>query len=203
MSFSVGQQRENSMTMDFARLRAAVYNSAKRAFIEVHESHPSERFYAFALYTDDGVMGISPSANSEEGYQRMVGNYRAMFGETSPAELRYLRWATAEWAYEAAGQEHFHPVHSLLTAVDRYGPEEEDGFVAFKSQVLTTMVEALQDLDADGLFGSGEEREKVTLFISISDSGVAEQVEDESARKLNPESVYARFRARYQQLDQI
>ena len=61
-------------------------------------AHPHDVFYAFALYTDGSDMTVLPAANSEDGYQQKVTRR----GEMEPAELKYYRWATAEWASEAA-----------------------------------------------------------------------------------------------------
>ena len=59
------------------------------------------------------------------------------------------------------------------------------------------MTQALGDLDAAGFFGTGEKREAVALFCSISDSDDAERLENESAERLNPPTVYEKFRDRY------
>ena len=196
------------MSVDFQALRTATREAAEQAFAEVRGAHPDEHFYAFALYTDDGVMTVEPAANTEEGFRRKVGDGR----ETNPAQSNYYRWATAEWAYEAAGSEHFQAAYDLLNVPERYDGdgaeeaeeedpdeafEEDERFVAFKKQVIETMVEALSRLDSEGFFGSGGVREEVTLFVSISDSDAAQEVENDSARKLNPPAVYERFAARY------
>lgn len=60
------------------------------------------------------------------------------------------------------------------------------------------MIFALGELDAAGFFGSGSEREQVTLFVSISDSDESEAIEDASAQRLKPASVHERFARRHQ-----
>jgi hypothetical protein len=55
------------------------------------------------------------------------------------------------------------------------------------------MIRALADLDKEGFFGTGEARERVTLFCTISDSDDAPGLENESARRLNPAAVYEAF----------
>ena len=193
------------MSVDFTALRTAIRDAAERAFAGVRQSHPEERFYAFALYTDDGAMTVEPAANSEESFDRKAG------GEADPAMRSYYRWATGEWAYEAAGGGHFDAVYDLLNAPDRDGGdgeagpagdggpeefEEDEAFAAFKGHLIEAMTGALGDLDAVGFFGSGDERRKMALFVSISDSDEATQVENESARRLNPDPVYQQFLAR-------
>jgi hypothetical protein len=177
--------------IDFAKLRAEIRSAARASFTEVRDGHPDETFYAFALSTDDGVMSIGPGANSEEAFQRTAGSY----GYSDPADLAYLRWSTAEWAYEGAGGKHFRAVYDLLNGPSR--EDDEKDFAAFKVKVLAAMVEGLRDLDASGFFGSGDARGQITLFVALSDSDMSPDVEDDSAQKLNPAPVYARFAARY------
>ncbi len=177
------------MSFDPAPLNTSIRDAARAAFGELCRAHPNERFYAFALYTDDGWMTIVPAANSEEGLRRAVGD------DTDPADHRYYRWATAEWAYEAAGDEHFDAANALLKAPDsdeaQSGGHQEKG-----DALLASMTEGLRLLDAEGFFGRGTERETVTLFVSISDSDEAEEVETSSAQQLNPPAVAAAYAAR-------
>ena len=60
------------------------------------------------------------------------------------------------------------------------------------------MIAALRDLDGEGLFGNEDRREGVVVFVSISDAADARKVETESAHELNSQSVYRRFRSRYE-----
>jgi hypothetical protein len=176
----------------FNRLRTAIRAASEKAFIHVRESHPDETFYAFALNTDDSIMSAVACANSEEAYQRAVSRD----GYTDPDDLQYVRWSLGEWAYEGIPTEHSQTVHQLLNGTERDHVEESMGFVAFRDQVHTTLIEALHDLEAGHVFGIGDTRETITVFVSISDSDRAEQLENESARRLNPVSVYERFLAR-------
>jgi len=180
------------MGVNFNELRVLIRDGAKRAFTSVRDEHPDEQFYAFALYTDDGAMSLLPAANSEQRYQHAVENY----GFTDERELKYLRWSTAEWAYEAFGN-HFRAVDERFDPPDYDDPNDVAAFVAFQQQFHAAIVNALSDLDADGFFGTGDAREKVTVFVTISDSDEAERLERKSVRKLNPRPVYQRFIHRY------
>ncbi|MBN1287971.1 MAG: DUF4303 domain-containing protein [Anaerolineae bacterium] len=182
----------------FTTLRTAVRAASEKAFTQIRENHPDEEFYAFALNTDDSVLTAVECANSEEGFQRAVKR----FAYTDPADLSYLRWNVPEWAYESIATEFSPAVHQALNGAERSHIEESLGFVAFRERVHQTMIEALQDLEANHFFGTGNVREKITVFVSISDSDLAERLENVSAQKLNPVSVYERFLARYS-LDQF
>jgi hypothetical protein len=56
-----------------------------------------------------------------------------------------------------------------------------------------TMIQTLADLDGEGFFGRGAEREAITLMIWITDSSLAEEWWAKSVKSLNPAKVYKRF----------
>jgi hypothetical protein len=177
--------------VDFSLLRSEVKEAAQRAFETVRANHPDEQFYGFALYSDESAMTIVPAANSEEALES-----KAQKDGCLPVPS-WLRWGTGEWSYESEGAEHFNIATQMINGEDRYDEAEPEAFETFRNKVFATMVEALGDLDATGFFGTGTQREAVTLFCSISDSDEAEEFENESARQLNPVAVYEKFAAKY------
>lgn len=186
--------------LDVSALRQEIAQAARRAFLQVRAAHPDEAFYAFALYTDDDAMGVSPAANTEEAYQRRVERY-----QSDESYMQFLkehdiafnpfnyRWGTPEWAYEHDGQDQFQAVSERLDAVTGSGEMTLEEYEEFKGAVLAAMLLGLKDLDAEGTFGDGPERARITLFCSLSDSATAGWFEEESARRLNPPAVYDVF----------
>lgn len=55
---------------------------------------------------------------------------------------------------------------------------------------------ALEDLDAEGIFGRGVARNDLTVFVTITDSNDASRLERASAKRLNPPAVFERFTKR-------
>ena len=205
-------------SFDFDTLRVQIREAARLAFGALRAQHPDETFYAMALYTDDGAMTVCTSANSEEAFQRIL------LGDdfSDPASVAATRWFTAEWAYESVHSEHFDvpcerlrkhvltldddapaadaksfaaPARRLLAHVLKLG--KNDSFGVFRSKLHDTMVQALAELDQEGFFGTGSQRQALTLFCSISDSDEAEAFEDRSAKQLNPPAVFAAFEKRW------
>lgn len=74
---------------------------------------------------------------------------------------------------------------------------EHEDFPSFAKKVYTAMVAALELLDSEGFFGTGEERNQIVLFVSISDDDDAVRLENESGKALNPTFVYEEFLKRY------
>lgn len=74
-------------------------------------------------------------------------------------------------------------------------PESEVDYALYKKSVHECMISALRRMDENGFFA--KRREDITLFISSSDDDEAFDMENQSARQLNPEQVYLPFLKRY------
>lgn len=177
----------------FPNFAQEIRDAARETYRALLAKHPGEHFYAFALYTDSGAMTVVPAANSEEGLQR-VRKQMAVPDEESATEFR---WGTGEWVYECAEAHSFNQLCKRLadTVLSTDFPAAEFG--RFFNDLQRDMIEALGLLDREGLFGIGAERERLTLFVTISDDNRAEELENVSAKVLNPPAVSDRFIRRY------
>src|SRR5262249_16332135 len=146
----------------------------------LRSKHPSEHFYAFALYDADGDC-VCPSANSEERYQAIIKRNGV---EDSDRRFMY-RWGTAEWAYEAVEYGPFQQARQILQAAKR------EGWYDFQAKSFGASILALKELSEEGYFGQGSSR--VTAFFTLSDDNNAPWLERESARRINPPDVFAAF----------
>jgi hypothetical protein len=178
----------NSDDFDYSSLRRELIDAARTSFQAIRNAHPREQFYTFALYSDDGAMTVVPAANTEEGLERA----RLKYGPAMRDEKDYLRWGTAEWAYEAAAAEPFDAAcQRLYKAAD--DSWEDDDFAAHRLRVFEQMINALDSLQNEGFFGAADERRRITLFCTVSDSDNSQRIERESAVRLNgalPNSPY-------------
>jgi hypothetical protein len=161
---------------DFALLHTLVADAARRAFDCVRRAHPGQRIDAFALVSDDSAMTIGCMANSREALAT------SEYGEE-------MLWNPAEWAFDEGGA-YFDSACRLLLQAHRELPFDVD-FDSFRSGVFDACIAALAQLDAEGMFGSGAQREEFVLLFEVSDS---EPLEGAMAR-LNPPAVVARFEA--------
>ncbi len=148
---------------------AKIAIAARAAFEEARARHPDERFYVYALFSEDGD-DLQPSCNTMEGLSR-----RAKKGETEDD----LRWFAEEFAYHQLGEEHF---SSLGASPLRGG--------------IKPALDALRSLDDAGFFGKGKARAEVAVLFLRSDQDNLEVVE--AARKLNPPSVWPRIEAAFE-----
>jgi hypothetical protein len=177
--------------MDWEKLTADVVAATTAAFGSLISEKSDEHFYAFALYTDEDASTISPSANSIERYEAKLRDT----GETDEMQIASYKWATANWAYEAWKAELFMGIFRELENHRKSLPESKANIESYKDSVHECMIAALKRMDEDGFFAKG--RENITLFISTSNDDEAFEMENESAKRLNPKQIYLPFLKRY------
>jgi hypothetical protein len=172
-------------------LREMIREAARTAFAAVRRKQPGERFYVFALQSLDDASGVYAHANTEEGYQRTLAQRRAEpWRLKEQVEEQYLRWYWGEWEHQNVEFPSFGGIYKLLNSAVHHSPRS---WVAWRAAVFAAMVGALADLDAEGVFGQGTERERLTLFCTVHDSFCREWVERESAARLNSPRVFHMF----------
>ncbi|MEG2034115.1 MAG: DUF4303 domain-containing protein, partial [Janthinobacterium sp.] len=98
-----------------------------------------------------------------------------------------MLWNPAEWAFDDGGA-CFDSAYRMLLQAHRELPFDVD-FDTFRAGVFDACIAALAQLDAEGVFGTGAERDANLLLFEVSDS---EPLEGAIAR-LNPPAVVARF----------
>ena len=172
----------------FSNFQREIAQAARASFDDLRSARPGEHFYAYALYTDSGVMTIMPAANSVEGLMQARKEMDIPDDEEAPE----FKWSVPEWKYEAWKAGNFNAISSKLRSELEYAE-----FPTFAEKVQTDMVAALKLLDSEGFFGTGKERNQIVLLVSISDDDDAIRLENESAKVLNPALVYEEFLNRY------
>lgn len=167
------------MSDKLMQARQLLADGVRKAFSELRSQHSDENFYAFALYNDHDGVALDGAANSEEGFRRRTE------GAEDPETLR---WSSAEWAYEGG-----FCLPGIYEMISDGEEEEDEDFDKSRGTVFAIMVLALADLEEEGFFGRGEERKKLTVFCTLSDSEHTEWLERESVRRLNPPEVFKRM----------
>lgn len=159
---------------DFALLQSTVTAATRLAVDAVRRAHPGQHIDAFALVSDDSAMTIGPMANSREALAA------SEYGEE-------MRWNPAEWAFDDGGA-YFDSAYRLLLQAHRHLPFDVD-FTTFRAGVFEACIAALAQLDAEGVFGAGAQRDEGVLLFEVSDSEpLAGAME-----RLNPPAAVARF----------
>lgn len=114
------QARESKLTESelLNALEDSLVTACRQTLAAAHTKYPEERFYAFVLYTEPGLLAyIIPSFNSEEALIRTV-----------PTESDELRWNPPEWPYHGEGADLFSDVQQILALLEGcQGSENPEG----------------------------------------------------------------------------
>ena len=189
--------------IDYQAVRATLGEAARNAFSRVQEQKSAERFYAFALCSDEEAEGVCGSANSEEGFQaRLKRNQRyrkgieeriAKHGMTWADYTNYFRWNLPEWAYHNVGGANFRALDRLIPDPLPDEEDEPEESLNYRAQLYGSMVLTMKDLDAGGFFGVGKQRDVVVLLCDLVEPPEKYWFAVESARRLNPLRVFDGF----------
>ena len=182
---------------DFEQFRRLLFDASKTAFLLVQKLHTNESFYFFALNIAPSLGYVFPYSETEEELTFAAQDYLKLgwHPELSVAEAREnLRWGTnSKRTYSECGSlfqqvnEFIEPVTGIL---DSFPPGPWDEFHAFFNRFIEVCIYVLKQLDSEGVFGTGEQRNTIALNIFVGDSTDEQWLE--YARELNPDAVYAR-----------
>lgn len=62
------------------------------------------------------------------------------------------------------------------------------------------MIDALDELKQEAFFDSIKLRKEITLLVTVSDSFMSEEVEEEASRRLNSPEIHKEFKKRFSSL---
>jgi len=174
-----------------AELTAALVEAARRAFTQVRAEHPAEVFYCFALCTSADVGYIEPTCSGEQGLREVAQDYVQADGGTLATQLAELRWSPVDSPYHSFGDEHFAEVQRLLAArPDPYDLDEDAADVEVRAR-FEACFGALAQLDREGCFGDGAQRNRVLVTVLQGDQSDRSRLRN--ARRLNPAMVVQRL----------
>jgi hypothetical protein len=175
--------------MDWDTIRESIQVAVLATFDELIVSVGDERLYVICLQTADDGISIGAGANTEEGYSAKCAS-EAELEDMTPEYRSYLRWAPAEWRFEVIGDAHFSGVNRDLSILLTDPDSNSTAHFARLIQIMTDGLAYLREARAEML-------NNVALFVTISDSEIAEDVEQQSAGQLNPPSILNELLTRY------
>jgi hypothetical protein len=132
------------------------------AFTKLRTDHPDEHFYFFAIYTTEEASYLTATAASEESLASAMAKSAATGTEVSERDLRY-----------SCADSPYHDLCELHEAGGR--------------RTLEACFVALAALDREGVFGSGEERERMIVNVVYGDMSNERWLEQ--AELLNPKAA--------------
>ena len=192
----------------FTTLAPAIRQAVKDTMKKIRQEAGNEHIYAAALVTDSDCVTLFLAVNTEEALEKRDKKDRTeerlgyLAPYLSPEKLRQIadgtvslnRWLPDEWDYSDGKDSGLNQVSKQLfdkeaSLSDTPGDEYDEVHERFQDLFLETVIEVFQELREEGVFGP-----EVTCFVSMSDDDRAEEIEDDSARRLNTREQYEQFR---------
>lgn len=136
-------------------------------------------------------MSVSLAANTEEAFQEHLVAERQENPQLSPQNEAGYRWSVGEWRHEGWRHDLFAAVNRLL--YDEATQERIANIHAHLARLFETMTVALAGLRRE----RGALTEGTILFVTLTDSDEAEDVENHSAQHVSPPALLKLFSERY------
>jgi len=208
----------NEIDFDFDALESELYSGLAKAFTSLQLDFPDERFYNFTLYISPGMVYVSIAANTEDGLDTTVRQYREKYPKYAKVRYddtkAYFRHEFGDFVFFAHGHDmsaydaSTENADKLLSAfvqetdelLDYWLERLDDDFDAaweyvgpLHERILDICERVMRRLDNEKVFELNSPRENVTLLVRHGDS----EADPEIARRLNPDGVYRRFLKNY------
>jgi hypothetical protein len=173
--------------IDYDSFLTRLVSGLRKAWQEVRSQRPDETLYLFGIATDSDITDLTPFCQTEEQYAAEGGDERAPIEKWAPDEEAELYRAGAQYTSDLADE------------VNRYVFEDhsddpEGAFEGRKERLLQVFEKALQQLDAEGSFGTGHQRQQVLLMIGIVDADEdEEQYMWDAIKRMNPPESTGEF----------
>jgi len=184
---------------DFAQLKAALIMAGRKSFKEILARHSVETFYCVGLFTSGSYAYLLPTAMTEEGLDTAAREYqkKSPYAKESFERVRtLLRWSPCDSPLHLEGKEYFKEVDASMDQFSAALNRIDTGygwvvFDSFRNSLETAICNVLGDLDREGLFGRGIDRERIFLTVLMGD-------QDDSilriGRRLNPHATMKRIK---------
>ncbi|MBT3287580.1 MAG: DUF4303 domain-containing protein [Victivallales bacterium] len=165
---------------DFAPFKAGLYSATKTYFRGV-ERDVDERVYCFVLYTSGEMSSFFPLFMTEEGLDRVCAEYRQhslYAGDTDEEIHEYLRYNPEDSSHYLqcldSSEDLFADVNriggqmaAVLQSIDTgHGWQEFEDFAAKTEDAIVDVLKRLSD---EGVFGTGDERNKIFVSMMMGD----------------------------------
>jgi len=170
-----------------AKLEDELFRYGLAGFRRIRAAHAKERFYSFAFYTNGEYNYVALTASTLEGLEAVAQAYKEKpsYKAMSIEDLKLdLKWSPCDSPLHGAAEDVLTAVDPLMQALATDGTS----FDWYVFQVRLCFANALKRIDAEGVFGRGENRKKVVVNLLMGDQSDEDRIN--FAERVNPsESV--------------
>ena len=199
-----------SELVDTIALRAEGLRGLRAAWQALKAEHPDEHCYGFGFYSHDAG-GVEPIAFTEEGLTIVVDRYQEMVASGESPYLRQLsdadrssslRWSPGDSQRHGIGADELEAASQIAldsqSAFDQlceaFDPDDDDTEIERQydlriSTVYDTLVEVLNEVRSEGLFGDLTD----TLVLNVWEGDQSFEDRSAFAHRCNPSEVAERF----------
>jgi hypothetical protein len=167
------------MSMDrFDKLLSALKIATREHYKKLISENINENYYGYSLYTSDDIASFGPVSNC----------ISAIPCDPTDPTYGYYKYGPHEWS-------NFNDF-GLFDEANRELKFLNDGTLSFddwRSGALQAALQALRELETEGLFGPRSDERYVVLWLSDSD----DQIMNKAAKELNSATVYAAYASEY------
>jgi hypothetical protein len=185
---------------DFEALQNAVRDAARGVFLRAKQKRANETFFAYVLTTyGTGSLG-GCCINTIENNERVWREAQA-HDYTEPTDEHYYKWCCADWGegeyvddhqdeFAAAWSSYDLAMETYRRLLTEHGQDESDAFGWTEDHPLhNALANALEQLDREGVFGSGPARHNTLIFMTQYDGD--DKIIPWSIERLNPAASQA------------
>ncbi|MCL2156855.1 MAG: DUF4303 domain-containing protein [Methanobrevibacter sp.] len=191
----------------FQEVKEKIIEAVTNQFPKMREEFEDEKPYAVAFETDSDCITLWLGVNTHEFLKKKDAKYGNEGYDPN------TKWNPSEWGYSDGdsqlarlSDELYENKSSIYDQISKQNPnqtpdETYEQFVALIEEsrltelFFETVTAAFQELIEANVFGFNHD--EVTYFITMSDDNRAEEIENNSAKKLNSKKIYEEFLNRY------
>jgi hypothetical protein len=171
--------------IDLNKLEDELYRHGLAGFRRIREARPNERFYCFAFYTNGEYNYVALTASTAEGLDQVAQSYKQdpSYQAMTIDDLRVrLKWSPCDSPLHGAAENDLTEldplIQSVQTELDQRFALSDDGksYDEFVAQLRTCFANALKRMDADGVFGRGDERKSVVANLLMGDQSDEDRI---------------------------
>jgi hypothetical protein len=186
----MAKSRKEPVSLD--AIRAGLKDAARAFLSAVAKKHPGETLYGFLFEVSEVGYAANGAAATEEGLLRYATKYAEEEGGDVSERAAEFRWGSTEDGWYQEPTKPFDGVNDLLERA-----EEQELYAEYSGVLEQLCLDALRELDAAGMFGSGPERERVAIGVCHTGGDNTEQQFLGWAKQVNPPIVFKRLKAEY------
>ena len=188
------------MNTFYNNLGLKIQQAVKEVMPKILQKAGDETIYTAALVTDSDCITLFLAINTYEYLEKRDQEYLEEMdfdlSEEDQTDLEegtasLTKWLPDEWGYSDDDSELFNEISNLLFTHDKEQQFDDDAYEEHQNKFFETVTSAFQHLIDEKVFG--EHTEEILYFISISDDDNAQELENESAKQLNPPQLYEPF----------